>query len=91
MKIEVYNEKLGERLNFEDEASLLLHLWNRLTTRGHYLLQYDDVTVTAPDGWTHVHRGPYVLLHALAGVAIPGVAVQPTVSIAAVAAGRQQE
>lgn len=90
MTIEVINDKLGERLTFDGPLALVRHLWQRLTTRGHYLLSCDDVTVRAEDGWTHVYRGDYVLLHALGGVPIPGIARQPTVSIAEAAAGRPQ-
>lgn len=88
--IELWNAKIGESLTFDDPTSLVLFLWERIRTKGHYVLSYDDITVRAPDGWTHVHRGDYVLLHALAGVPIPGVDTQPLVSIAPAVAGRQQ-
>lgn len=88
--IEVINQKLGERLTFDTPLALVIHLWRRLQEQGHYTLTYDDVTVRASDGWTHTHRGDYVLLHALAGVPIPGVAAQPGASIAEAVAGRQQ-
>jgi hypothetical protein len=84
--IDLWNAKLNEHVSFADPAALVMFLWDRIRTRGHYALSYDDITVRAPDGWTHVHRGDYVLLHALAGVPIPGIAEQPTVSIAAAAA-----
>lgn len=71
LDIRVNNQKLGEQLTFTTMSALVEHLTERMRTRGHYVLSYDDVTVWHPNGVQTTFRGDYVLLHALAGVPVP--------------------
>lgn len=71
LTIVIWNQKLGERIDIPGPVELVDHLHKRMKERGHYLLDYDDITFTRA-GHEFKCRGPYLLLHILTGVRVPG-------------------
>lgn len=66
----VRNQLLHENLEFASVDELVAHLQGRMRDQGYRALSYDDIEVCGADGWHHVVRGDFALLHALMGMPI---------------------